>query len=325
LSTEGADNSFDLSSVSQQALSHLQPAETPAPADAPAQTPAPAEQPPAATSAPQTYKVKVDGEEVEVPLDELMNGYSRTQKFTKTMMTLAEQRKAFEAEVSAAKTREQQINDFFKNPENVTRYYEYLTGQSLTPQQAAQVTAPAPVPGKADELATVATAEHLATQKAAELQRTIEAQLSKSVEQTQQWTQQQIAFARMQAEQQRMAQEYQVDISKTISSIIEQHPMLSAVDGIEDVLASDAMRLDPKNLDEAKQALLQVAQARAEKLDKHFKEMQKASAVERTKLQTQGIEPPGGAGVTPAPKQHSLGSKELTQAAVEFLEKRNRK
>ena len=46
----------------------------------------------------QTYTVKVDGQEIEVDLDELRNGYSRQQAYTKRSMELAEQRKAFEAE-----------------------------------------------------------------------------------------------------------------------------------------------------------------------------------------------------------------------------------
>lgn len=50
-----------------------------------------------------TYRVKVDGEEVEVPLDELLKGYSRTTDYTRKTMQAAELRKAAEAEQSAAR------------------------------------------------------------------------------------------------------------------------------------------------------------------------------------------------------------------------------
>ncbi len=50
---------------------------------------------------PKTFKVKVDGEEVEVTEDDLLNGYSRTADYTKKTQALAEQRKAFEAEQQA--------------------------------------------------------------------------------------------------------------------------------------------------------------------------------------------------------------------------------
>ena len=56
------------------------------------------------------YRVKVSGEELEVSLDELLNGYSRTADYQKKTQSLAEQRKAVEAErvkiEEAAKTRE---------------------------------------------------------------------------------------------------------------------------------------------------------------------------------------------------------------------------
>jgi hypothetical protein len=44
------------------------------------------------------YKAKVDGEEIEVDVDELINGYQRTADYTKKSQALAEQRKAVEAE-----------------------------------------------------------------------------------------------------------------------------------------------------------------------------------------------------------------------------------
>ena len=49
---------------------------------------------------PKSYRVKVDGEEVEVTLDELQKGYSRTQDYTRKTQLVAEQRKAVEAEQS---------------------------------------------------------------------------------------------------------------------------------------------------------------------------------------------------------------------------------
>lgn len=45
-----------------------------------------------------TVKVKVDGEEVEVTLAELRNGYSRTSDYTRKAQALAEERKAFQNE-----------------------------------------------------------------------------------------------------------------------------------------------------------------------------------------------------------------------------------
>ena len=52
-------------------------------------------------AAPRTFKVKVDGEEVEVTEDDLVKGYSRTADYTRKTQALAEQRKSFEAEQQA--------------------------------------------------------------------------------------------------------------------------------------------------------------------------------------------------------------------------------
>ena len=45
-----------------------------------------------------TYKVRVGKEEVEVPLDELLKGYSRTADYTRKTQEIADQRKVVEAE-----------------------------------------------------------------------------------------------------------------------------------------------------------------------------------------------------------------------------------
>ena len=51
----------------------------------------------------RTFKVKVDGEEIEVPEDELLKGYSRTQDYTRKTQMLAEQRKQAEQEYEAVR------------------------------------------------------------------------------------------------------------------------------------------------------------------------------------------------------------------------------
>lgn len=58
-------------------------------------------------TAPQSFKVKVDGEEVEVTLDELQKGYSRTQDYTRKTQALAQQRKEAEAELEQVRNERQ--------------------------------------------------------------------------------------------------------------------------------------------------------------------------------------------------------------------------
>jgi hypothetical protein len=56
------------------------------------------------------YTIKVDGEEIEVTLDELQKGYSRTQDYTRKTQKLAEARKQAEAEAEAVRAERQQYS-----------------------------------------------------------------------------------------------------------------------------------------------------------------------------------------------------------------------
>lgn len=60
------------------------------------------------TETEQSYTVKVDGEEFEVTLDELRDGYQRQADYTRKSQSLAEQRKAYEANLQAVQNERQQ-------------------------------------------------------------------------------------------------------------------------------------------------------------------------------------------------------------------------
>jgi hypothetical protein len=57
---------------------------------------------------PQVFTVKVDGKEVEVTLEELQKGYSRTQDYTRKTQQIAEVRKHAEAELQAVRAEREQ-------------------------------------------------------------------------------------------------------------------------------------------------------------------------------------------------------------------------
>jgi phosphoribosylpyrophosphate synthetase len=61
---------------------------------------------------PELYKVIIDGEEVEVSLDELQKGYSRQSDYTRKTQQLAQQRKEAEALQQDYAQRVQQLNQF---------------------------------------------------------------------------------------------------------------------------------------------------------------------------------------------------------------------
>ena len=57
----------------------------------------------------QTYTVRVDGDEVDVTIDELLSGYSRTQDYTRKTMALADERKALESELTQIRQERAQL------------------------------------------------------------------------------------------------------------------------------------------------------------------------------------------------------------------------
>jgi hypothetical protein len=81
------------------------PAEEPAAdPDAPAEPEAEAAETPETSEQPQVYTVKVDGQELQVTLDEALKGYQRTADYTRKTQQLAELRKTHEAELAQYRT-----------------------------------------------------------------------------------------------------------------------------------------------------------------------------------------------------------------------------
>ena len=74
---------------------------------------------------PQVFSVKIDGKEVDVTLDELQKGYSRTQDYTRKTQQIAEVRKQTEGELQAVRAEREQ-------------YAQLLSALEAQVQQAAQ-------------------------------------------------------------------------------------------------------------------------------------------------------------------------------------------
>lgn len=70
---------------------------------------------------PRSFRVKVDGEEVEVTEDELLKGYSRTADYTRKTQALSEERKSFLAEADAVRSERQKYSDSLEKLANVLK------------------------------------------------------------------------------------------------------------------------------------------------------------------------------------------------------------
>ena len=78
---------------------------------------------------PETYTVKVNGEDVNVTLDDLKNGYSRTSDYTRKSQQLAEQRKQFEQQAQQIQAERTQL------AENLKAVEQFLSNPVPQPDQ----------------------------------------------------------------------------------------------------------------------------------------------------------------------------------------------
>ena len=78
------------------------------------------------SEAERLYRVKVDGQEFDVPLEELRNGYSRQQHFTKQSQKLAEERKQFDSEFQQVQEERQQYVQLLSALENQLKDFDTL-------------------------------------------------------------------------------------------------------------------------------------------------------------------------------------------------------
>lgn len=89
-----------------------------------------AEDDPEAEDEPEpTYKVKVNGEEVEVPLSELTKGYSREQDYTKKTMALAEERQRIQSQFASEL---KQATDLFEQLDPILSEAKNIDWQALS-------------------------------------------------------------------------------------------------------------------------------------------------------------------------------------------------
>ena len=83
----------------------------------------------------QRYYIKVDGQEQEVTLDELRNGYQRQADYTRKSQALAEQRKAYEANLQAIQSEREQYSQALQmmvaQQKNELSQYENIDWKTL--------------------------------------------------------------------------------------------------------------------------------------------------------------------------------------------------
>lgn len=282
--------------------------------------------PNAATGQPPVEEPTV---EIELPdgkrtltVKEIRDGYLRQQDYTRKTQEVAEMRRqaeqVYRAYQQMAQEREQ-LQEFFSNEENVLKLVAQQYGpqamQRLMNMLAGQQQQPEIRP---DSPATVEQAVRIADMKARQLEQKIaqlEQQFGKNVDERVQ---------QFREEQETM--EYKKVIDPVVSKIFEDNPVLSAVDGMEEVIRYKVFRMNPQTVQEAVAAFQSVAKEQVEKLNQKYVELNKQQAVKRQKLVSGGTEPPGGQAPMPEPRTFRKGNdvdwKGISKQAEEYMRQR---
>ena len=229
------------------------------------------------TSSPKPYdipedafvSVKVGGEDKVLPWKEARSGVMFQSAFTKKTQELAEQRRAFEARQAEIERmgdeysqRSQQIQQLLTNPQALAALY--MHAQSL--QQGNQPTGPQP----------------LTTEFLPKLEQSFEKKL-------------QDALGKYQAQmsQERDTERMEAELDNFMKGVLQNYPVLKAVDGIEDTIFNRVAALNPSSLEEAKELARTMAENMSIQATKAWEEQSKQAALRKANAQF-GIEPKGG-------------------------------
>lgn len=306
LDTTAGSNPY--AAASAGAVEDLQTPAAPAAPAQPSATPTaePTGAAPPAPPDPDVLELKVNGKVERISLskerDKLVELSQKGLDYTQKTQAAAEERRQVEAYAQALQQREQELAAFLRDPLKVTQYAQYLLSQ--------QTGQPAPSATDPNAVATVA-----------EVRQALQAELAKAQEETQRT----IAQAQFNAEVARYESEYQADLVKTAKAAIDKYPILDSVvedaEELADLLKADLARkgMQPTTIDEAKEALLDLAKSRADKLHSKVTDHAKMEAVRAAKVAKTGPEPPGGAAPAPQSQSFKLGDPRLTAAAIEDM------
>jgi hypothetical protein len=243
----------------------------------------------------EMYEVKVNGQTIKVPLDELRNGYSRQQDYTKKTMDLANERNTWTQRETQYQTELRQHQDQLNR---ISQFLNEPRVQSALRQLQAGIEDP-------NKPLTAEQVLQLQRQEAARQQEMFSGE-----------------FQRIQQELEvrHLANQYAGEIDSTIKQLQDKHPVLQDIDGLGQLLKQHVAQRNPQDISEAKQYFVEIAEAMANKLTSRFQTQQKQAAVDQAKLVKNGIETGGQTpAIVPPEKKFKLGSNDLFQAAVSDL------
>jgi hypothetical protein len=269
---------------------------------------------------PDTTQVKLADGSVTT-LGDLRQGNLRHADYTRKTQELAQQRQQLAGAVQQAQrdleAREQATMAWLQDENNLLSLIEQTTGKPIRQiMQALQGQQSDP-----NEIATVGQAQQYAQQQMQQVQKQIEQLKQDALKQTRA----EISAATRELKTQQETAQYSTKLVSTIANIFEEHPILNAVEGMEDVLRFKVHQRQPATIEEAVEFFKDEAGKQATRLNERYESLNKVKAANKEKLLSGGIEPPGGTAPQQAPtKFKSLKDPNLKGAVEAYLQNNGR-
>lgn len=258
----------------------------------------------------RTYKITVDGQELEVTEADLKAGHMRQRDYTQKTQKLATREREIAAaeaqwrnELAQRDAELQALDRFLQDRAAIEAYMGKAFGAPATAVQQPQLDPSKPITSK--EVADIA--RYNAEQVRLATLRDVNAQVEEA---------RATAQTALDQLQQVRREKVEHEVERHISVILDKFPVLRKMsENIEDDLMGEAARYLPRgaSLDDAKARLTEAAERRMANIRNITEEAKKAAAVAAADLRKTGAEPAGGtAPKPPAGKKLTLDPRDRT-------------
>jgi hypothetical protein len=242
----------------------------------------------------QLVEVTVDGEQVQMPWKDAKAGVMRQAHYTKSMQALRQEQTQFEqsrGQLTQFQQEREALVSLLKSEDLMKQFLQRQYPHLLAQAQAAAAAQTGVDP---DDIATVGQLQQqqeLAAQHIAQMQAQMQAQLQEQLQTVTQTIEDRAAVAKLSE-----------SINGTIAGIFSEHTYLTElIPNAEQLLRYEVLKLQPSTPEETLQAFKDVAGGWVETFQKQVAAANKTSVINKQKLSTNNIQPPGGAQVQPTP------------------------
>ena len=245
-------------------------------------------------------EITVDGQQVVMPWKDAKGGFMRQAKFTKEMTSFRQEQAEFQSQLPNIQKlqQDQQVLINLLNNKEMLRDFARRQYPDLFQQAVAgavqQVQAQAQANGDSGDIATVGQVQAVAQQVEQNIQNLVKG-LETALQQRETALVQDI-------QDRNETLKLSNEINGTIQQMFDAHPnVVKLVPEANEMLRYKVFQMQPKTPEETIQAFKDVFGGWVEQFESVVADTNKTKVVQKAKLASNNVQPPGGAGVQPQP------------------------